>query len=183
MRESLLTTTLAGFDLIPPEQANEKLVEWGHWLGGNNRPFGRQAFGLTIEGELLSVACSASTVNKRCAGYERTEVVELVRLCSHPDHRDLTRVALRLWRKLAPITWGRVYWPVDAVVSYSNSTRHSGDIYRFDGWTKVTDTRGGTAGGGWNRGKKYDPKKVWAFPLTPAGRSALADNPTGRKSK
>lgn len=156
---------LVAFDLIPNDIADIALVEWGHWLGDCNRPFGRQSFGLTLEGQLIAVAVSASTVNETCGGYHRKDCVELARLCSHPAHRDVTRVALRLWRKVAPLAWARKYWPVKALVSYANAIRHKGDIYRFDGWTKVADVPGGVAGGGYQRGKKYDPKSVWAFQL------------------
>lgn len=151
------------FDLMDDIEADAALVEWGHWLGACNRPFGRQSFGLRIEGELVAVAVSASTVNATCGGFRRGEVVELARLCAHPEHTDMTRVALRLWRKVAPRTWGARYWPVKALVSYANAVRHRGDIYRFDGWTKVADVRGGTAGGGWARGKEYEAKSVWSF--------------------
>ena len=38
-------------------------------------------------------------------------------------------------------------------------------IYRFDGWTRVAETRGGTTGknGGWSRAKRIAPKVVWAW--------------------
>ena len=78
---------LAGFDMIDRRIADELLVEWDHWLGGCNRPFGIQAFGLSIEGTILAVATSASTVQATGGGYQRQEVVELARLCAHPDHR------------------------------------------------------------------------------------------------
>lgn len=159
---------IVAFDLVPNEQADAALVDWGHWLGGCGRPFGRQSWGLTIHGQLLAVAVSASTVNASCGGYRRGEVVELARLCSHPQHRDLTRVALRLWRKVAPRAWGATYWPVRAAVSYANAARHRGDIYRFDGWRKVADVPGGNAGvnSGWTRPRQnYEAKSVWAFDL------------------
>jgi hypothetical protein len=154
---------LISFDFIKDVLADEKLAEWGHWLGGCNRPFGRQSFGLFLGGELVSVAVSASTVNAKCGGYDRQEVVELARLASHPDHRDMTRVCLRLWRKVAGELWSRKYWPVEALVSYSDNTRHKGDIYRFDGWKKIKEVPGGIAGGNWNRGKKYNPKTIWSW--------------------
>lgn len=154
---------LVTFDLIPNTQADEKLLSWGHWLGGCNRPFGRQSFGLFVENDLISVAVSASTVNASCAGMPRQEILELARLCSHPDHRWATRVCLRLWRQLAPHAWP--HWPVRCLVSYANALRHKGDIYRFDGWRKWGDVAGGKAGGGWQRGKTYDPKSIWIFPL------------------
>lgn len=137
---------LISFDLIPNELADEKLREWGHWLEGCNRPFGRQSFGLHVEDALVSVAVSASTVNETCAGLARGEIVELARLCSHPDHRDLTRPMLRLWRKVGPLAWSRKYWPVRALVSYQNAVRHTGDIYRMDGWVRVKFVRGGADG-------------------------------------
>jgi len=153
--------------MVEPALADQCLEQWGHWLGGCNRPFGRQGFGLHLGDDPVAVAVSASTPNPRCAGYDRQEVVELARLCAHPDHRDLTRVALRLWRVTAPGVWSARYWPVRALVAYADSTRHSGDIYRFDGWKRAATVRGGKAGGGWQRGKEYNPKSVWVY--TPEG--------------
>lgn len=155
---------LAAWDRIEDRQADEALVRWGHWLGACKRPFGRQSFGLWLTGELVAVAVSASTVNATCAGYARREVVELARLCAHPMHRELTRVALRLWRVTAPDAWA-CYWPVRALVSYANARRHTGELYRFDGWHKVAEVPGGTAGGGWNRRKTYEAKSVWVYEL------------------
>jgi len=152
---------LVSFDLIENGLADDRLVAWGHWLGGCNRPFGVQSFGLFLIKELISVAVTASTVNKHCAGYDRQEVIELARLCSDPAHAWATRVCLRLWREVAPKVWP--HWSVVALVSYANALRHKGDIYRFDGWKKVAEVKGGVAGGDWNRGKTYDPKSVWVF--------------------
>jgi hypothetical protein len=156
---------LVVWDRVPSDAADAALEAWGHWLGGCSRPFGRQDWGLWLEGELVAVAVSASTVNRRCAGYERQEVVELARLCAHPGHRDLTRVALRLWRKTAASAWAAKYWPVRAYVSYSNALRHRGDIYRFDGWRKVADVRGSAGGGNWGHSKVPEPKSVWVYAL------------------
>lgn len=156
---------VVAFDRIDDAAADNALVAWGHWLGACNRPFGRQSFGLFIEQALLAVAVSASTVNGHCGGFDRAEVVELARLCAHPHHRDLTRVALRLWRKISPGFWSGQYWPVVALVAYSDSTRHTGDLYRFDGWKKVADARGSEVAN-WGRGKRrINPKRVWAFRL------------------
>ena len=106
-------------------------------MGGCNRPFGRQSFGLQIQGlGLVSVAVSASTVVGRCADYDRQEVVELARLASHSGHCWASRVCLRLWREIAPVAWADQYWPVKALVSYSNNARHTGNLYRFDGWKR-----------------------------------------------
>lgn len=156
---------LVSFDLMDNGNADELLMRWGHWLGGCGRPFGRQSFGLAIEGEILSVAVSASTVGATCGGIPRKECVELARLCSHPDHRDLTRACLRLWRVIAPTTWERAYWKPRALVSYSNAIRHTGDIYRFDGWKKVGDVKGSVGGGNWTKKKAAEEKAVWVFDL------------------
>ena len=162
---------IVAWDRIDNGLADGALVAWSHWLGACNRPFARQSFGLHLGGELVAVAVSASTVNAHCGGYNRQECVELARLCAHPDHRDLTRVALRLWRKTASVEWN--YWPVRAYVSYANSARHTGEIYRTDGWIKVAEVKGGTAGGGWQRCKEYAAKSVWAWPLDEAERERL----------
>lgn len=154
---------LVTFDRIDDDLADRSLELWGHWLGGCNRPFGRQSFGLFVDEQLVSVAVSASTVNAVCGGWARDRVVELARQCSAPGQQQFSRVVVRLWRELAPRAWN--YWPVEAVVSYSDKARHTGDLYRFDGWTKVAETRGGVTGpnGGWNPSKRIAPKAVWVY--------------------
>lgn len=159
---------LVSFQAIDNPEADDALKRWGHWLGACNRPFGRQSFGLFLGCHLVAVAVSASTVNARCGGFNRCEVVELARLCADPCHRDMTRVALRLWRKMAPACW--TYWQVVALVSYANAIRHKGDIYRFDGWTKVAEVKGGAPGvrkTNWKRPRTapYEAKTVWVFDL------------------
>ena len=78
--------------------------------------------------------------------YRREEVVELARLCVNPDHRWATRVVLRLWREVAAPRWK--CWPIRAAVAYSQTRRHEGDIYRFDGWTLMADGVGSSGEGG-----------------------------------
>jgi hypothetical protein len=162
------------YNRIDDELADRMLVAWGHWLKGCSRPFGRVSSGLFLYDELVAVAVSASTVNASCGGYPRQRCVELARLCAHPQHRDLTRVALRCWRVTAASEWP--YWLADVLVSYQNAIRHTGDIYRFDGWIKVADTKGSTGGGTWSRPRKSgEPKAVWAYPLAAAERERLRD--------
>lgn len=164
---------LATFDHIDHEEADRLLASWGHYLGGCARPFGRHSFALSVAclGP-VAVAVSSSTVNETCAGYARQSVVELSRLCAAPGQRWATRVALRLWRELAPAEWSRDYWPVSALVSYANTAKgHKGDIYRFDGWKKDREVRGGVAGGR-SAGKRYDPKSVWVYVLSAEGGEA-----------
>lgn len=155
---------LASFDVIDERRADAALVEWGHYLGECERPYGVQSFGLEIAGELVSVAVSASTAGVTAGGWPRRKVVELARLATKPGHQWATRVTLRLWRELAPACWAK-YWPVDALVSYSDTTRHKGDIYRFDGWVKVAEVRGSTGGGTYSTVKKATPKAVWVYVL------------------
>jgi hypothetical protein len=100
------------------------------------------------------------------------EVVELGRLCSAPDARWSTRPMLRLWREVAAPRWP--YWPVQAAVAYSQNGRHQGDIYRWDGWTRISDNCGSSGGGAWSR-KRYATDAVhgkkslwlWRYEVTP----------------
>jgi len=160
---------LVAFERIDDGLADARLIEWGHWLGGCNRPCGgRQSFGLFLEGDLISVAVSAMTIGPRSAERDRRTVVELARLCSDPAHRDMTRVAIRLWRKCAASAWSSKYWPVEAYISYANRNRHTGDVYRFDGWQRWGNTRSGSVGKNarWSEpGLKIEPKSIWVFPL------------------
>lgn len=154
---------LASFERITSADADVRLVRWGHYLGCCERPFGRQDFGLFVAGDLISVAVSASTVSAMCAGRPRQTLVELARLCTEPQHRWATRVCLRLWREIAPSEWRARYWPVAAAVSYQSAVRHSGNVYRLDGWTKVADTPGSTGGGSWSTVKPREPKAIWLY--------------------
>lgn len=173
MREfqTSLQLPLVSYGIIDDVLADEMLRDWGHWLGGCNRPYGRQSFGLVLGGRVLSVAVSAS-LRWPVAGYARDRVVELARLASHPRHADLTRVCLRLWRKVAAAEWRPRYWKVDAYVSYQDAVRHTGNIYRFDGWTLAERRRGGVTGRNARGGRrKYNPKNVWVWKLgDPAGK-------------
>jgi hypothetical protein len=160
---------LATFDRIENATARQLATQWGHYLGGCNRPFGVQSFGLYVAPiGLVSVAVSASIAGPTCDGIPRMECVELARLVTHPDERWATRVCLRLWRHFAPDEWTREQWPVKHLVSYSDKTRHKGDVYRFDGWRKGADVRGRTSVGGRQKGAVCNPKSVWVFDLTPS---------------
>jgi hypothetical protein len=159
---------LATFERIDNAVADRRMLAWEHYLEECDRPFGVQSFGLFVAGELISVAVSASTVSKTCAGRDRQTLVELARLCTHPDQRWATRVCLRLWREIAHRDWSKRYWPVDALVSYQSAIRHTGNVYRFDGWTKVADTLGSAGGGTWSEPKAREPKALWLYELRKA---------------
>lgn len=170
VQAALATMPLAGFSPCPDEHANALVVEWGHNLGACNRPFDMRGWVLDIAGQPISTAITASTVSETVAGYHRSEVIELARLCTDPAERWATRVMLRMWRELTPPLWP--HWPVKALVAYSQNDRHEGRIYRFDGWTKVTDRAGHSGGGGaWTR-KRYASdaangyKTLWVYELS-----------------
>lgn len=148
------------------KEVNRLLSAWGHYLGPCNRPFGAQGFVLELEGKPVGVAVSASTVSATCGGFERREVVELARLCSHPSYPEVTRVTLRLWRLVAVTTWRQ--WCAKALVAYSDSARHGGQIYRFDGWER-RGTRPRSGGGGtWTkRTTEGGPKTLWVWECKP----------------
>ena len=134
----LLDVPMAGLYPIPLAEANALLVKWGHKLGPVKRPFRSEAFGLTVDGRTCAVAISASTVSNTAAGYRRDQLVELARLASSEPWGN--RVMLRFWRELCAPRWK--CWPVLAAISYSQNALHRGDIYRFDGWEKVSDKAG-----------------------------------------
>lgn len=151
---------VAGLMPVDPDWANVLLARWQHRLGPINRPFGCEAWTLDIDGlGPVAVAVSVSTVSEHVSGTEdgqriqlpRGELVELGRLCADPDQRWATRPMLRLWREVAARRWP--YWALTAAVSYSHN-RTTGDLYRWDGWTKIADNCGSSGGGAWSR-KRY----------------------------
>lgn len=165
---------LCSFERIDNKDANRKLVEWGHYLRGCNRPYGRQSFGLFFRGQLVSVAVSATLVKSSCFGFKRTETVELARLCTDPGHRAMTRVCLRLWRECAAEQWEE-YWLVKQLASYSRRDCHTGAIYRFDGWRHVCVTRASKVGAGSRHStanREIPSKDFWIYQLHAAAAAA-----------
>jgi hypothetical protein len=154
----------AGLRGVPIVEANRLLVAWGHYLGACRRPFGQQAWALVVGAEPVAVAVSASPVAATTAGYRRSQLVELARLCS--AERWATRVMLRLWREVAGPAWP--YWPARAAIAYSQNDRHEGRIYRFDGWERVTARAGSNGGGAWSRPRHpgdmvHGPNTLWLW--------------------
>lgn len=162
---------VAGLQPVDMATANALLVEWGHYLGPCNRPFGQEGWTFDVDGRPVAVAVSASIVSStitdaegRC--YQRGQVVELARLCSGEGWA--TRVMLRLWREIAAPRWR--HWPASVALAYSQNDRHEGRIYRFDGWTKVRTNCGSSGGGAWTR-KRYatdaalGQKTLWLYEL------------------
>lgn len=161
----LLDVPMAGLYPIGLDQANRLLVDrWHHRLGPVNRPFRSEAFVLDLQGEPVAVAVSASTVSNTVAGYRRDQVVELARPAGEPW---ATRVMLRLWREACAPRWA--CWPVLAAISYSHNAMHRGDLYRFDGWERITTHAGKSgAGGNWSRARyaglpQSGSKSLWVW--------------------
>jgi len=148
-------------------QCNTALEEWGHYLGPQKGPRMVLWYAVYVGSELASVAVSAAPRGATCAGHDWREVVELARLCSAPDHRDMTRVCLRCWRKVAAQHWAdRYHKTIRILAAYSDSTRHPGNIYRFDGWRLHDEKLRG--GGGQTCGRlpqTVAPKKLWVYEL------------------
>lgn len=176
---SLLDTPMAALSPVTIDDANRLLVAWKHRLGPINRPFSMEAFALALDGNPVAVAVSASTVSAHMTGwldlpnkerpvrYERREVVELARCAASPGSPRANRVMLRLWREACAPRW--TDWPIKAAVSYSHNGLHTGQLYRFDGWTKINDRCGSSGGGTYSRPRYatdaiYGRKSLWIWP-------------------
>jgi hypothetical protein len=157
----LFDAPMAALTVLTMDDANRLLAAWGHKLGPIHRPFTMEAYALELDGRPIAVAVSASTVSSHIAGwwklatkeepvrYTRQEVVELARCAASPTAPWANRVMLRLWREVCAPRWRD--WPVIAAVSYSHNGLHTGQLYRFDGWTKVNDRCGSNGGGTYSR--------------------------------
>lgn len=162
---TLAPAAVVGLHRVDMTEANDLLGNWDHYLGPCLRPFHQEGYVLVAHGRPVSVAVSASAVATDTAGYHRSRLVELARLCSGEPWA--TRVMLRLWREVLAPAWES--WPVEAAIAYSQNARHDGRLYRFDGWTKVTDRAGSSGGGGgWSsaRGKGHvarGSKTLWLW--------------------
>jgi hypothetical protein len=164
----LIEAPMAGLYPITMDEANDFLVRVENKLGPVHRPFHQEAFGYEVDGRLVAVATSGSIVNgpvgaayerngqrmvpfpDRPEGFARNEVVELTRLAA--TERWMCRLMVRQWRELCAARWAS--WPAVVAASYSHNAMHSGDLYRFDGWTKVREDAGSAGGGSWSR-KRY----------------------------
>lgn len=145
----LLTVPMVGVMPMDLDDANRLLLAWQHKLGPCYRPFRTEAFALEVDGVPAAIAMSASIVSTTVAGFRRNEVVELARCCAAPTAPWANRVMFRLWREVCAQRWA--CWPVKAAISYHHQGLHTGDLYRFDGWTKEREDCGSSGGGAWSR--------------------------------
>jgi hypothetical protein len=137
---------------VDAHTANALLTAWEHPLGECNRPFGREDWLLEIDGRSAALATSASIVSSTSPvfghSWRRDECVELARIVRSPYHPRVMRVMLRLWSEYLAARWP--YWQPPLAVSYAMPGT-KGDIYRFDGWTRVGVRRPSGGGGTWTR--------------------------------
>lgn len=150
---------VASFDQVPLVTANDLLTRWGHRMGpllrGNSQA--QHCHALAVHGDPVAVACTSSLI-RECVGgglghMTRANTVELSRLCAAEPWA--CRVALRLWRECVFPGTGAQF-----AVSYQDACMHSGNTYRFDGWTRAGYSSSGTDS---RTGRKGRRKWIWVW--------------------
>jgi len=170
----MLLPALVGFDRIDRHDLNRCLVSWEHKMGPWTRPVGFPEWfhGLRFHGQLVAVTAAGALIRETCAGFDRSQAIELGRICA--ARADLCRAVLRLWREFVFPAVCNVHGYAWAV-SYQDAVEHKGDLYRFDGWVKVGRSRSGTD---LRRGGKGRDKVIWGWchdELTRKARAAQSD--------
>lgn len=153
---------LASFRRVELAFANGLLEEWGHLMGPNRRPQFRatQAHVLFHGEHPQAVTTTDALIAPRVGGARwltRDNCIELSRLCA--VRKDLCRVALRLWREYVFPLQGKEW-----AMSYQDMDAHTGNTYRFDGWTCVAVKQGQRKGVDTRSGRPNRIKKVWVWP-------------------
>lgn len=129
--------------LMSPNVLPFPTAGWSHALFYDDQP--------------VAVVATDTLIRPRVAGLTRQEAVELSRLCA--ARPDLCRVVLRLWRAFVFPVMCRDHgfrW----AVSYQDAHIHSGNLYRFDGWARLTTSRSGTDP---RTGRKRRSKIIWGW--------------------
>lgn len=170
--QALFGDSIVRVEEITRSDCNNLLALWQHPLGPCHRPFGQDHWLLICRGRPVALAVSASIVSSTIrdateATRSRREVVELARIARSPDDPWALRVMLRLWREELAAEWP--HWPARLLVSYALPGT-SGDLYRFDGWTRVRTVKPASPGNGstWARGSRTDTigdgrKTLWTY--------------------
>jgi hypothetical protein len=156
----MLVPPIAHLAEVDLDVANRCLVAWGHRMGPFNRPYDTWCHALFEHGEPVAVVIAATLVRETCAGLDRSQAIELARLCAARPH--LCRPALRLWREMVLPALARAHgysW----AVSYQDAVLHTGDTYRFDGWLSMARSRSGTDQ---RSGRKGRSKVIWGWPIS-----------------
>lgn len=168
-------------EAIDKADANRLFVAWGHPLGACERPFGQEFHVMLAKGRAVAATATTSTVSSTLTDekgkrWGRKQMVELARIARSPEDRWAMRPMLRLWREVLVNEW--VHWPVQLAASYALPGT-SGDIYRFDGWTKVRTVKKSSPGKGstWAKPSATDTigngiKTLWIYRYLAHGQEA-----------
>lgn len=169
---ALFGDSLVRVDPIDRRECNDLLTKWEHPLGPCDRPFGQDHWLFICAGRPVALAVSASIVSPTLRDVTdttrlRREIVELARIARHPDERWSLRVMLRIWREVLAAEWE--HWSASLLASYA-LPGYSGDLYRFDGWTRVREVKPASPGAGstWAKASKADAvgdgrKTLWTW--------------------
>jgi antitoxin VapB len=165
----MLIAPIQHIEAIEMDEANRMLTAWEHKMGPCNRPIGTLvAHGMFVHGKITALVVTADLVAATCAGFTRSEAIELARLCA--SRTDLCRPMLRLWREFVFPCFGKPW-----AVSYQDEALHSGNVYRFDGWVQLRENcRSGTDA---RSGRKGRSKTVWGWHADPAVRASTPGAP------
>lgn len=160
------------FCQIGRDALNDCLLAWAHKMGPVRRPTGGWSHGLFHDDQLVAVVATDTLIRSCVASLTRQEAVELSRLCAAQP--DLCRVALRLWRAFVFPALCRKHgfrW----AISYQDARAHSGNLYRFDGWTRLATSRSGTDSRSGRRGRN---KVIWGWRNPDVETAKMAELPS-----
>lgn len=169
------TAAPVSFEPIDRRELNRCLLEWQLRVGEIHRPTGGWSHGLRQGDRLLAVVATDILIRERVAGFDRSEAIELSRLCA--AQHGLCRVALRLWRIFVfpAIAQARgCRW----AISYQDVAQHRGNLYRFNGWVRLATSRSGTDTRSGRRGRS---KVIWGWCEDDDIRRQATRSPRDRK--
>lgn len=130
----LLVDPFVSFDTIDRDELNRCLVAWDHKMGPLNRPEYTAPidFVLREHGEPLAIVAADTLIRATC-GLTRGDAFEVSRICSSPQRRGISSLMMRLWRTFGYPQIARA-WGTPWAISYQDAARHTGNLYRYDGW-------------------------------------------------
>lgn len=159
----LFPEALVSFDRIDRAEMNALLIAWDHKMGPINRPEYTPPidFALREHGRPIAVIAADTLVRETC-DFTRQDAFELSRLCSAPERRGVSSMAMRMWRAFAYPLITRA-WKTPWVISYQDAVRHTGNLYRYDGWLIVGYSVSGTDTRARPDTARASRKKIWAW--------------------
>lgn len=170
----LLIDPLISFDRIDREEMNGLLVAWDHQMGPIMRPEFTSPidFVLRESGRPIAVIAADTLIRETCS-LTRQQAFEMSRMCSAPGRRGVSSMAMRMWRAFAyPLiaeAWGTPW-----VISYQDAARHTGNLYRYDGWLIAGYSVSGSDDRALPGTAKVRRKKIWAWNSDVAAMRARA---------